>query len=75
MFFKKVDFLADLFDSKDWDENDTPWVKLFDAPTGYFYFFNRSTGDTEWVDGTPDQVIRIRMRYGKWDMGKWRDPS
>ena len=35
---------------------DTPWVKLLDAESQCYYFYHRLSGESEWVDGTSEQV-------------------
>lgn len=44
-----VGLLEGLFEARDWTAAgaDSPWVKLRDATTEQFYFFNRQTGDNE----------------------------
>jgi len=45
-----VDLLKDVFSEKDFTaQGSSPWVNLLDPETGARYFYNRSTGDSEWV--------------------------
>jgi len=54
-----VAHLEEIFDTKNWDEHDTPYVKLYDEMSRAWYFFNRETGEQEWVDGTTAQANRV----------------
>ena len=52
--------LRNSFAQRDWVyDQENPWIQLHDSESGADYYYNRETGQSEWVTSTPRQEERL----------------
>ena len=73
-----ADLLKDSFSAEHLETAaQSPWVNLEDPETGARYFYNRQTGESEWVTGEVEQSARVGTPFaghGAGGLSIGRDP-